>query len=86
MSEIKNIPASVSERLKNIAKKSGKAFDTLLLLYFQERFLYRLSISEYRDKFILKGGCFCSHKLNSRHVQPKTLIFSPDRLLMNWIY
>lgn len=40
MSEITNIPASVSERLKNIAKKSGKAFDTLLLLYFQERFLY----------------------------------------------
>jgi hypothetical protein len=27
MSEIKNIPASVSERLKNIAKESGKAFD-----------------------------------------------------------
>ncbi|WP_366293673.1 nucleotidyl transferase AbiEii/AbiGii toxin family protein [Paenibacillus sp. AN1007] len=58
MSEIKNIPASVSERLKNIAKESGKAFDTLLLLYFQERFLYRLSISDFRDKFILKGGLF----------------------------
>lgn len=58
MSEIKNIPASVSERLKNIAKKSGKSFDTLLLFYFQERFLYRLSISDYRDKFILKGGLF----------------------------
>lgn len=58
MSDIKNIPASVAERLKNIAKTSGKAFDTLLLLYFQERFLYRLSISDYRDKFILKGGLF----------------------------
>lgn len=58
MSEIKNIPASVSERLKNIAQKSGRAFDTLLLLYFQERFLYRLSISDYKDKFILKGGLF----------------------------
>ncbi|WP_427052279.1 nucleotidyl transferase AbiEii/AbiGii toxin family protein [Paenibacillus sp. TC-CSREp1] len=58
MSEIKNVPASVSERLKNIAKESGKAFDTLLLLYFQERFLYRLSISDFRDKFILKGGLF----------------------------
>jgi len=58
MSDIKNIPASVSERLKNIAKSSGKAFDTVLLLYFQERFLYRLSISDYRDKFILKGGLF----------------------------
>jgi predicted nucleotidyltransferase component of viral defense system len=58
MNEIKNIPASVSERLKNIAKTSGKAFDTLLLLYLQERFLYRLSISDYKDKFILKGGLF----------------------------
>ncbi|MHA6534594.1 nucleotidyl transferase AbiEii/AbiGii toxin family protein [Paenibacillus sp. BAC0078] len=58
MSDIKNIPASISERLKNIAKASGKAFDALLLLYFQERFLYRLSISDYRDKFILKGGLF----------------------------
>jgi predicted nucleotidyltransferase component of viral defense system len=58
MSGIRNIPASISERLKNIAKKSGKAFDTLLLLYFQERFLYRLSLSDYRDKFILKGGLF----------------------------
>ncbi|WP_052339458.1 nucleotidyl transferase AbiEii/AbiGii toxin family protein [Gorillibacterium massiliense] len=58
MSEIKNIPASVSERLKNIARESGKAFDSLILLYFQERFLYRLSISDYKDNFILKGGLF----------------------------
>ncbi|WP_151736781.1 nucleotidyl transferase AbiEii/AbiGii toxin family protein ['Paenibacillus yunnanensis' Narsing Rao et al. 2020] len=58
MSDIKNIPASVAERLKNIAKTSGKAFDTLLLLYLQERFLYRLSVSDYKDKFILKGGLF----------------------------
>lgn len=58
MGEIKNIPASISERLKNIAKASGRAFDTLLLLYMQERFLYRLSISDFRDNFILKGGLF----------------------------
>lgn len=52
MNDIKNIPASVAERLKNIAKTSGKAFDTLLLLYLQERFLYRLSVSDYKDKYI----------------------------------
>ncbi|WP_245590540.1 hypothetical protein [Aneurinibacillus terranovensis] len=39
MSEIKNIPASVAERLKNVAKQSCKAFDLVLLLYFQERFV-----------------------------------------------
>jgi len=58
MGNVKNIPASVGERLKNIAKQSGKTFDLILLLYFQERLLYRLSISNYRDKFVLKGGLF----------------------------
>ncbi|KYD25326.1 hypothetical protein EP10_001834 [Geobacillus icigianus] len=58
MGNVKNIPASVGERLKNIAKQSGKTFDFILLLYFQERLLYRLSISNYRDKFVLKGGLF----------------------------
>jgi len=54
--EIKNIPASVRARLLNIARQKKVSFDTILLQYFQERFLYRLSISEYKDKFILKGG------------------------------
>ena len=27
-----------------------------LTRYFQERLLYRLSVSEYKDRFILKGG------------------------------
>ncbi len=58
MGEIKNIAASVAERLKNVSKQNGKAFDLLLLLYFQERFLYRLSISDYREKYLLKGGLF----------------------------
>ncbi|PJW13055.1 Abortive infection protein AbiEii [Geobacillus sp. Manikaran-105] len=58
MGNIKNIPASVGERLKNLAKQSGKTFDFILLLYFQERLLYRLSISHYRDQFVLKGGLF----------------------------
>lgn len=58
MGNVKNISASVRERLKNIAKQSGKTFDLILLLYFQERLLYRLSISNYRDKFVLKGGLF----------------------------
>lgn len=54
--QIKNISASVRARLLNIARQNNFKFDSLLLQYFQERFLYRLSISEYKDKFILKGG------------------------------
>jgi len=54
--EIKNIGASVRERLFNIAKKNNLNYDAILLQYIQERFLYRVAISDYKDNFILKGG------------------------------
>ena len=47
---------SIKAKLKNIAVKEEKPFDYLLMLYFIERLLYRLSISKYADNFILKGG------------------------------
>lgn len=52
----KDISASVKARLLNIAKSERRAFNTISLLYMQERLLYRLSISEYKKRFILKGG------------------------------
>lgn len=54
--EIKNKPASIRARLMNIARAEGVDFDALLLRYFQERFLYRLSISAFSDHLVLKGG------------------------------
>ncbi len=54
--EIKNVAASVKARLLNYARKEGIAFNRILVYYFQERFLYRVSISEYRNKLIFKGG------------------------------
>jgi predicted nucleotidyltransferase component of viral defense system len=54
--DIKNIEASVKARLKNIAKDENINFNQILLLYFQERLLYRISISNYKEKFFLKGG------------------------------
>jgi len=54
--EIKNIDASIKARLKNIAKEYKKTYNLILQLYMQERLLYRLSVSEYKDNFILKGG------------------------------
>jgi len=54
--EIKNKPASIRARLMNIARAEGIDFDALLLRYFQERFLYRLAISEFSDNLVLKGG------------------------------
>jgi len=51
-----NKAAQVRARLKNIADKEHKQFDFILMRYFIERLLYRLSISRYSDMFILKGG------------------------------
>ncbi len=53
---ITNLGASIRAKLYNIARKTGRDFDPLLLQYFQERFLYRLSISQFRRNFILKGA------------------------------
>ena len=49
---------SVKARLKNVAMETGRTFQDLLGSYGMERTLYRLSISDYRDKFTLKGGIF----------------------------
>jgi len=51
-----NIAASVRARLMNVARKNNRDFDAVLLQYFQERFLFRLSVSPYREQLILKGA------------------------------
>ncbi len=51
-----NIARSVKDRLLNIARKDGRAFDALLVRFALERLLYRLSVSDHRERFVLKGG------------------------------
>lgn len=53
---VKNYGWSVKERLLNLMKSSNQPYMYLLSRYFNERLLYRVSVSEYRDHFILKGG------------------------------
>jgi len=55
-SDKKNLAASVRQRLYNAAKVNGEDFNLLLVRYANERWLYRLSISSYKDKFYLKGA------------------------------
>jgi predicted nucleotidyltransferase component of viral defense system len=52
----KNIPASVRQRLLNRSRKERRPFGELLQYYAMERFLYPLSVSPYKDSFILKGA------------------------------
>lgn len=52
----KNLGASVRSKLKNKAQAENKEFNLILTRYALERFLYRLSISDHRDQFLLKGA------------------------------
>ena len=51
-----NMSASITARLHNLAQALKWNYNYLLLRYANERFLYRLSISPYAEKFILKGS------------------------------
>ena len=53
---MRDFAASVRGRLRNRMKETGEALNFIELQYVQERFLYRLSESEHKEKYILKGG------------------------------
>ena len=52
----RNIGASVRGRLLDRSRAERSDFQILLTRYALERLLYRLSVSEHRDQFILKGA------------------------------
>jgi predicted nucleotidyltransferase component of viral defense system len=47
-------------KLRNISNDKNVEFNTLLRLYMYDRFIERLSISKYKNNFILKGGFYLS--------------------------
>lgn len=50
----------LKDKLRNIPKEKNIDFNTLLRLYMYDRFIERLSVSKYKDNFILKGGFYLS--------------------------
>ena len=55
---------SVYNQLYNIAKETNREFNSILKSYFGEKFLYKLSLSAYKDKLILKGAMmFVAYKM-----------------------
>lgn len=53
---IKNYGKSIRTKLLNVAQKENVFHQTILTRYFQERLLYRMSQTKYRNNFYLKGG------------------------------
>lgn len=58
--ELRDVGASVRARLLEQARKEQSDFQLLLTHYVLERLLYRLSVSEYHDRFVLKGALLLS--------------------------
>ncbi len=53
-----NRAVSIRARLLNLAKKEGIDFQHIIIRFLHERLLYRLSVSDYSQQLILKGGAF----------------------------
>jgi predicted nucleotidyltransferase component of viral defense system len=64
---LRNVGASVRARLLNLSKERNEPFELLLTQYALERLLYRLSISEHKEKFVLKGAMLLRHWLDDTY-------------------
>lgn len=57
--------AQIRGRIKNLAKENNADPRVLMRLYMMERFLERVSASQYRDNFIIKGGVLVTSMLGA---------------------
>jgi hypothetical protein len=64
---LQNVGASVRARLLNLSKQRNEPFELLVTQYVLERLLYRLSITKYKEKFVLKGAILLRHWLDDPH-------------------
>lgn len=51
---------SIKDKLKVIAKEKNIDFNSVMRFFMYDRFIERLSLSAYKDNFILKGGFYIS--------------------------
>lgn len=60
-------PEQIKGRIKSVAKQNNADARTLMRIYMMERFLERLTQSEYRDNFIIKGGILVTAMIGVEH-------------------
>ena len=63
----RNVGASVRQRLLNLAQARGQPLELLLTRYALERLLHRLSLSPYRNRFVLKGALLLTTWFDEPH-------------------
>ena len=65
--DLKNVAASVRQRLLNRSRADGQDFQILLKHFAIERLLYRLSTSAYAERFVLKGAMLLTSWFEAPH-------------------
>jgi predicted nucleotidyltransferase component of viral defense system len=70
---VTNLPASIHNRLLKIAKERGAEFQDLLINYALERWLYRMTQSVHKDRFVLKGAMLFTIWSDEPHRSTKDL-------------
>lgn len=58
---------SLKAKIRNIAKENNISAQSVLQNYLMSRFLYRLSLTEYKEKFVIKGGMLISSIIGIEH-------------------
>ncbi len=71
--QIKDVAASVRQRLLNLAHQNGEDFQLVLTRYGLERLLYRLSQSAHSERFLLKGAMLFSVWADAPHRSTRDL-------------
>lgn len=72
---VKDVAASVRQRLLNRCKERGEDFQLTLIYYALERLMYRMSRSIYRERFVLKGAMLFSVWSETPHRATRDLDF-----------
>jgi hypothetical protein len=75
--KLKNIPASIRQKLLNLARDRNDDFRLILTKYGLERILFRLSKSEYQEVFILKGALLFELWTEQRYRPTRDADFPP---------
>lgn len=71
-----NYGQSVKVRLLNLAKQENIRYQQLVTRYFQERLLFRLSLSEYRSHFVLQEAIRATFENRDTHYSENHILFS----------
>ena len=70
----------LKDKVKNMSGGNSEVAQALIRTYFMERFLERVSVSEYRNNFILKGGMLVASivGVDKRATMDPSSIEAPD--------